>query len=664
MVGCRGADDPNADNRDSTMIFVSGEDGAMLPIVLGDLRPLTALDLDGDGDDELLVSDNAGADADRVWILGSGAAAPPTISPELPPLQTDAPADPVLARMWRHADELARMGLPRQAAEGLQTIADLLVEPGLRAIAHMRAGELHESLGADARAAELFARAAEEPSQARSAHQSAARCFLRLGRVDAAAAHIEAATRGSDGPPTAVAAAIAALRAGDRVDLDFDRPLDPTWRISQPLALRRDGARAALHVDALVLGELVSAPVRWSGQSLTLAVDLDLAQLEWRSGLEIGLVRDGTGLDDGSSPLGVEVTTSGGGSERTHEFACMSYGRRSVARIPFLLGEAGDRLGRMSIRATLLPELGEWTCQIERATGEALHYGRNQLMAAGGAAGPLRLGIASSRGPAAWADVDIHRIELAGASLAELVDTGATVDAALVEARHALVEDEPLAALAAFARAPAPTLADRLLGVVALARLARWGEAERALAPLLADKDTAAAVSVTLKALLRSDPKVLGALVRGAAGPAELRKRLADAWFFAVVMEQDPRAFAVAWSGLAERDLDADHFDVLKVHAIAAAGLGHVAAAQTSYRAALVALDDPTRSTLVPPWIQQQEAGAFHLDLAALALAAGDEEAARRELRPFVEGPDADLSFVDRLRARDDLRVLWDLAPK
>jgi tRNA A-37 threonylcarbamoyl transferase component Bud32 len=692
IVGCSVADDPNADNRDSTMIFVSADDGSTLPIVLGDLRPIAALDLDGDGDDELIVSDNAGTDVDRVWVLGSGPSAPPTFSPELPPLDVAAPADPVLARMWRHADELARMGLARQAAEGLQTVADLLVEPELRARAHMRAGELHESMGADTRAAERFARAAEEPAQepaqARRAHESAARSFLRLGRIDAAATHIAAATRGVDEPATAVAAAIAALRTADRVDLDFDRPLDPTWRISQPLMLRRDGAREALHVDAMVLGELVSAPVRWAGQSLTLAVDLDLAQLEWRSGLEIGLVRDGTGLDDGSSPLGIEVITSGGGSERTHEFACLSYGRRSVTRVPFLVGEAGERLGHVSIRATLIPELGEWTCQVERANGEALHYARNRLVAADGGAGPLRLTIASSQGPAAWAEADIRRIELRGASLAgpaldaalvdarttvdaalvdarhALVDARTTVDAALVDARHALVEDEPLAALAALARASAPTPADRLLGVVALARLARLSEAERALAPLLADQDTAAALTVTLKALLRTDPKVFGALVRGAAGPAEMRARLADAWFFPVVMERDPRAFAVAWSGLAERDLDADHFDVLKVHAIAAAGLGHGAAAQTSYRAALAALDAPARSTRVPPWSQQQEAGAFHLDLAALALAAGDEAAARRELRPFIAGPDADLSFVDRLRARDDLRVLWDLAPK
>jgi hypothetical protein len=556
---------------------------------------------------------------------------------------------------------------------------------------------LHESIARRyARAAELLrprrrwsrpgARPGSSPPRAPRAR------FLRLGRVDAAATHIDGGDRGRRArSPRVCAPRSRPCTAEPGVDLDFTTPLADSWRISRAvMALRRNGALASLHVDAIGVrraglgaGRAGPAAEPWCWRSTS----------TWRraSGApacEIGLVRDGDGLNDASSPLGIEVITSGGGSERTHEFACLSYGRRSVTRVPFLVGEAGERLGHVSIRATLIPELGEWTCQVERANGEALHYARNRLVAADGGAGPLRLTIASSQGPAAWAEADIRRIELRGASLAgpaldaapvdarttvdaalvdarhALVDARTTVDAALVDARHALVEDEPLAALAALARASAPTPADRLLGVVALARLARLSEAERALAPLLADQDTAAALTVTLKALLRTDPKVFGALVRGAAGPAEMRARLADAWFFPVVMERDPRAFAVAWSGLAERDLDADHFDVLKVHAIAAAGLGHGAAAQTSYRAALAALDAPARSTRVPPWSQQQEAGAFHLDLAALALAAGDEAAARRELRPFIAGPDADLSFVDRLRARDDLRVLWDLAPK
>jgi len=662
IVGSSVLDTPSAWNGDTTTIFVTSPDGAIAPLVLGDLQPIAVLDLDGDGDDEVIASSTGLRDAERVWVLGSGAATLPTNDAVIPgPGDAAAPADPVLADMWRHADELAQMGLARQAAESLVTVADLVAEPELRARALLRAAELHESLGADARAAELFARAADGALHAGPAHAGAARCFLRLGRIDSAAVQLAAASR--DGLPLhAVAAGVAAL-SDEGIDLEFDRPLAPTWRIAQPLALRRDGASGALQVDALVLGELASAPIEWSGRSVSLAVDLDLAQLEWRSGLELGLVRDGSGLVDGSSPLGIEVTTSGGGSERTHEFACMCYGRRSFARVPFMVGDRRERLGRVTIRATLLPELGEWTCTVEQDRGATRFYARNLLPHEAHEDGPLRLVINASHGPRALARAEIQRIELRGARLA--ATPGASQDLALSEAGRALVEDDPLAALAALARVATPSPADRLLGVVALARLGRWREAEQGLAPLLADKDSAAGLSVTLAALLRSEPEVFGALVRGAAGPAELRRRLADAWFFAVMMERDPRAFAVVAAGLAERDLASDPFDVLKLHAVAAAALGHMAAAQESYRAALVAIRDPTRAPdLWAGGLTETEAGVLHLELAALALAAGDEDAARRELRPFLARADADLAFIDRLRARDDLRALWDLAPE
>lgn len=342
----------------------------------------------------------------------------------------------------------------------------------------------------------------------------------------------------------------------------------------------------------------------------------------------------------------------------------MCYGRRSFARVPFVVGDRGERLGRVRIRATLLPELGEWTCSIEQDRGATRFYHRNKLPHEAHEDGPLRLAIDASRGPSALARAEIERIELRGARLATGT-SAAPQDPAQVEARSALVEDDPLAALAALARVVTPSPADRLLGVVALARLGRWQEAEHGLAPLLADQASAAALTVTLAALLRSEPEVFGALIRGAAGPAESRRRLAAAWLFAVVMERDPRAFAVVAAGLAERDLGGDSLEILKVHAIAAAALGHVAVAQESYRAALVALRDPTRAPdLWAAGLTETEAGVLHLDLAALALAAGDEDAARRELLPFVGKADVDLGFIDRLRARDDLRALWDLAPR
>jgi len=47
-----------------------------------------------------------------------------------------------------------------------------------------------------------------------------------------------------------------------------------------------------------------------------------------------------------------------------------------------------------------------------------------------------------------------------------------------------------------------------------------------------------------------------------------------------------------------------------------------------------------------------------------LALAAGDEAAARRELMPLLERADSTMLIADHLHAREDLRPLWSLAPQ
>ncbi len=644
IVGASVDDGTGADRRDITTIFVGAADG-LHPLVLGDLRPIAALDLDGDADAELIVSDSGIPPNDRVWVLGSGAAALPSLVPRPPAPDGDPPADPVLARMWRSADELARMGLVRQAADNLATAVDLAGDPDLRARASLRAGELRSMLKDDARAAALYARAASEPAFAGPAHAAAARAYLRRGRLAEAADHLA----GADEPPADVAAALAALRGEPGEDLDFTRPLAGVWRLSQPLAVRRDGARGSLHVDAVVPGELMAAPVRWSGGGLILEVDLDLARVEWNAGLEIGLVRAGADLDEGSGPLGVHVTTTGGGSERTREIACMSYGRRSVARVAHRVGEREVSPVRVTVRAVLLPELGEWTCAVEGAGGSP-HYGRLQLAPEAREVGPLHLTVATSRGSEAWVEADIERLVLVGAALVP-------GDAAGDPWARPMVEDDPLAALAALAAVAAPTPDQRLLTAAVLTRLGRLDEAVQALAPVFADP----AVAYPLRALLRRDPVMFGALVRAIAGPVELHLRIARAWGPAVLEGRDPRAMAVVWSSMADIDRANEPEEALFLHGMAAAALGHREAARASQRAALVALADPARrEDLEVAWIDE-EATTLRLELAALALADGDEEAARRELRAYVTGPGADPYFIDRLRARDDLHALHDL---
>ncbi len=663
IVLCGLDDTHRSGELDATMILVSSDGGPLQPIILGDLRPIAALDLDDDGDDDLIVSDSAAAERDRVWVLGSGDAAPPRIAAQLPePAMAPPAADPVLAAMWRHAEELAQMGLVREAAARLAALTDQIADRDLSAYAMLRAGELYDLVADDTLAGECFARAAEAPALALAAHGAAARAFLRLGRLDEARAQLAAAPTIQE--PT-VAAAIEALGAEPGVDLDFAAPLAPSWRIRQPLALRRDGARKALHVDAIVAGELLSAPVRITSPSLTLAVDLDLARVEWRSGLEIGLLRDGAGLEDGGSPIGISVTTTGGGSQRTLEIACLSRGRSSIARVSHHVDERREHLGRVSIRATFLPELGEWTCRVDRGPAAPIFYARNDLAGEVGEAGetkPLRLMIATTYGPDAWLDAAIERITLTGASLAEATATS-DEDPALLAARRAMVEGDPRAALDSLALAAAPGPADRLLGVVALGRLGRLAEATRALTPLLTDAATDAALKWELRALLRSDAELLRGLIRDAVGPAQMRLRVAMAYFTALDMDRDTDSLEAAWTGLAERDLATDNFGVLRLHAIVATALGHRAVAEADYRAALIARGDPSRMTSVlEANPRNTRALDLHLALAALALAAGDEAAARRELHPYASAAVQDPLFVDRLRARAELRSLWDLA--
>ena len=654
--------------RDVTVILVRGAGDSLTPLVLADVEPVAALDLDGDGDDELIVS--LGDQEHRVWVLGSGPAAVPRRAYDAAEVVARTPPrDPVLARMWRHANDLQEMGLARQAAESLVMIADLVGEPELRAWAEHEAAALHEALEDDQQAAALFARAAREPALARRAHEGAARSSLRLARLEAASEHIEALTDGPGDPPTGalsdLRAAVAELRSGPIVDHDFTRPLAPGWRIFQPLALRRSGARRMLHIDAPVPGEVLSAPIRSSGASMMLEVDIELVQVEWRASLEIGLAREGAGVHDAASPLGIDITTTGGGNDRVHQIGCMVHGYRTVARIPFEVGDPGQRLGRFKIRATLLPGLGEWVCAVERGDGEELLYSRGRLTGER-AEGPLRLTIAA-RGPGVWAEADLRRIRLTGVSLD--AEATASFDAAQV-ARQRMVESDDrgvldaLRGLDSLASASAAGAVEPLLRVVSLAHLGRWREAERALAAVVTDPDVFAGQRTAVQALLRRDPAVYGPLLRGAAGPAVLRAELATAWMSAVLMESDPRACEVLWAGLADRDLEADSYELLKGHAVAAAILGHGAAAVASYRAALRALDDPARNG-TGELVGQVERQRWwvHLELAALALAAGDEAAARRELAPLLESADSALFVADRLHAREDLRPLWSLAP-
>ena len=647
------ADSRGAVERESAIILVSARDGTIIPLALGQLSAIAAIDLDDDGDDELIVAEASSTSAGRVWVLGAGVDTLPRLQARRPPAAAGVESgDPTLIRMWRQADDLVRMGLSRQAAESLETLAALAGEPSLRAQAQRRAAELYESLGLDDEAARLFIQAAVVDAQRPEALESAARSFLRLGSLEEAAAAIEATgVDGTSGPRSAVAS----LRGGPKVELDLSAPLSTIWRIGQPLAIARDAMSESLHIEAISPGELLSAPIEWSGGSISLEIEIELDDVEWDGGLEFGITADGG--DIGSGPLGITITGGGGGHHHFHELRCVSSGEFIATDIPL---DRTSRLGGLRIRATLLPELGEWICEIERSSGECLGYARRPH--GDPQPGVYRLAAISTRNEKARISGELQRLSLRGAGFGAVGDDEIGVHG---EFRRRIVEGELVEATGDLAPGDGAAPEDRLLEVVALARLARSAEAEAKLDQILTETGAAQALTGAFKVLLRADPERFAPILRGALGPARYRELLVEAWLLRLTAEvQDPRVVAVLWAGLADMDVDDPSLslDLVEARGIVAARLGYIKRAQASYRAGLALLADSTRWDWVSPSELESVRASYSFELAALAIRDGDLPGARQIIAPFIEISD-DLTTRDRLRARDDLKELWDLIP-
>ncbi len=345
------------------------------------------------------------------------------------------------------------------------------------------------------------------------------------------------------------------------------------------------------------------------------------------------------------------MTTTGGGGHFVLELGCTSYGHRNVARVPFTTNELPQGLDRVTIRTTLLPSLGEWTCEVSTPDAPTLLYHRAPIQDRAPPQ-PLVLGLTASSLDANLVTATLHRVRLHGAPQ----DSAASQRSPQAIARHHLVEDHPLATLNALG----PD--DHILAVVALIRMGRLRAATQRLHEALGQGPVPPSVEVILRALLRSEPRIFSALLSEVRGPTSARNWLTETWTESVSIHRSPRGIAVVWAGLAGLDLDHDRFGVLKLYALAAAALGHHDVATATYRAALAALDDPTRHDLSQPDALAQRV-AIHLEMAALALARDDLSAARATLMPLL-GPDADLRTIDQLRARSDLRPLWPLIPE
>ncbi len=659
VIGRSVADERGAPERDATLIFVSDDVGGLHPAVIGGALPIAVFDVDGDGDDELVLSLAEGHSARPVWVLGAGDERPPPLGTGIVaarPIPTD---DPVVAQMCERAEELVQMGLLRQAAESLATAAELVAAPAGRSSALMRVGEIYTLLGRDREAARAYGKAATTARVAAEANAAAARSFLRVGEIEEATAGLRLAdAEGVGVVDPALREALRNLREGPSVDVDFGAPLAGWWRIDQPLALRRDAARQALAIDGLLEGDLLSAPIEWAGGALSLELVLDIDQIEWAGGLQIGLLGEGMGADDAEGPLVIDLYSGGGGGRHYYDLRCVSYGLNSSVFRHFPAEERAEQGGRFRIRAQLLPEIGEWTCSIDEDNGALHRHDRGSLVLSGQEEQPeLRLRVNAHGDGDSLAAVKLRGVRLRGAGLGPSPEE-------TTSASRMLVDGDVLGALEAI-RAGSPQGEDeRLVEFAALASLGRWPEATAALRSLIDPREgPSPSVERALRVLLRRDPALYGAILRDAAGTRALREHLYAAWSQPLEMGSgDPRMLPALWAGFAELELGVSAApSYLRLRAEVAERLGYVDAARSSYHAALAAIDHVRVAPVAGSGAGEVRVSELRFSLALLELGDGDEDAARRALAPVFDTIEPDPGLVDRLFAREDLEPLWDL---
>jgi hypothetical protein len=432
-------------------LLVRQAPAGLQPLVIGHGFVLDAPQLDDDPARELLLLDT---DASRLWLLGAGdtplAPAPaPAAAPAPPPPGLD---DELLRDRWSRAELLDEIGLPASAAEILRESAALVPDPATRRRFTDRAAALFAAAGDTPAALDLSAEVLADPDLAPAALLRRVELLTDLARYAEATADVErlrahpAAT-----PEQAAAAAAAAARLAplqdpaEVLDLRFDVPLAPGWRVLRPAALRRDVPTGELHVETLgTLGALAELQVEWDGGPIHLELELDVTHAEYDTVLRVGL------LDAEGRPwLGVGVGGGGHREDRYHNFNCQAVGQyaRNFARrgVP-----SAATPHRAVLRAVYFPDRRTSECVVD---GGDLRARAEYTVRAPPPPGrhTLRLGRLDGGHSPHLVVADIRRITLRGLRLVD-----APADAPVDRAARALVDGDPLAALAALGRADPP----------------------------------------------------------------------------------------------------------------------------------------------------------------------------------------------------------------
>ncbi len=320
--------------------LVTGLDGdAPREFVLQGLRALTAGDLDGDGDEELVVADEDW----RLWVLGMGddqVAAFGGHQTDVGWLR-DALREVSDGQGIGRALELAELGLPSSAAQALSLLASRSkAEDQYRM--QLAAGRIWENLGEHEEAEHAYRVAADidegpEPREGLiRAHTEQAEMMEARSLVS----HLPAERRGAwswlsalplQKPVELFPHGSAAAAAGGPVEWAL-REAGLVWSTED------GGWHAMLPGD---LGVLMERPVRWVGPWLDLDLSAVFERVEQGTGVYVELVDEA-----GSRVAGIGVLASGGGAAtRIHTYCGGSFSEMLEP-----IGGVGYPPGRLGLR--------------------------------------------------------------------------------------------------------------------------------------------------------------------------------------------------------------------------------------------------------------------------------------------------------------------------
>ena len=580
---------------------------------LGGVYPLAAVQVDDDPADELVVKMLTTNDA---WIVGAGDDALPTLPrPTVTPWSL-AIADPWLAERAAHADELAAMGRAGESAAALAHLARVTADEPLQRRLLARAAALWSAAGDDERAIAIDGPLASDPQLGAAALARTAEALLRRGRP--LAAHAAAVQLAAHPARTAEEAAragalLARLAPFAAESFDLDLATSDTWQIRQPLGIRREAAGEAPVLTVATGREpLFEVPLAWDGEALAFTAEFEVRRLESGACLGVRI------LDESDTTvIGGRLCGQAGDGFLLRGSGCVA-GAKEVGTRRVQMVESGASPARFEVGVVRYAD-GVTECTLEFAG--RTHPDRVVGLPVVGRR--LRLQVGSLR--------DVQRPALAEGRLRRLTVHGARRGDAPAEsawdraARH-LVEDDPVAAAAVLGDMSAGTPRERLLRVAVHDRLADLGGLTRAIDELAADAlDPARLPDVAL--LIRTRPLAAAALL-ARFGP-DLLPILAGVWDGLPAHAGDPGLRR----GLLQ-ELHAVHTLVPRTPAQQAAlgflltlrgqlaeGEGHAPAAIRDYEAALALIED--------------DFGETHKSLAQL-LAAADPQRARAHARAAI----------------------------